>query len=191
MSKQPPRGIYFKTIMKRRICLPFNSVGQNIEHIFLEKISNKIDGVCVEEGYIRSNSIKILHYSSGFLSANGCFFEVVFEADVCSPVEGMLMDCIVKNITKAGIRAEIQEAISPVIIFIARDHNFSNKYFSKVKVDDFIVIKVIGVRYELRDKYISILADLVPKKKKAGQTFLSEKGSGQLFSSLVGLWTIS
>jgi len=176
MSKKQAanRSIYFKTIMKRQISLPFNSVGHNIEHLFLEQLSKDIEGSCVEEGYIKCNSINILHYSSGNLTGNKCFFEVVFEAEVCSPVEGMQIECIVKNITKAGIRAELKERISPMIIFIARDHNFSNKYFSKVKVNDYITIKVIGVRYELKDKYISILADLIPPKKKSKKIILKE-----------------
>ena len=41
--------------------------------------------------------------------------------------------CIVKNITKAGIRAETAEIISPVVIFIARDHYHTDKYFSTIK----------------------------------------------------------
>ena len=52
-------------------------------------------------------------------------------------------------------------------MFIARDHNYANKYFTKVKQDQIITIKVIGIRYELNDEYISILAELVEPKKKS------------------------
>jgi hypothetical protein len=76
----------------------------------------------------------------------------------------MNITCIAKNITKAGIRAETSDLPSPVVIFVARDHHYSTPYFSDVKEMDEIVIKVIGQRYELNDKYISIIAELVPAK---------------------------
>ena len=46
---------------------------------------------------------------------------------ICLPIEGMLIDCVAKNITKAGIKAEIDADVTPVIIFIARDHHYSNE----------------------------------------------------------------
>ena len=43
------------------------------------------------------------------------------------------ISCIAKSITEsAGIKAEVDEEPSPVIIFIARDHNYTNKNFSKL-----------------------------------------------------------
>ena len=52
-----------------------------------------------------------------------------------------------------------------MVVFIARDHYYKNKYFSSIKEDQQITIKVIGTRFELNDKYISVIADLVPPKK--------------------------
>ena len=58
---------------------------------------------------------------------------------------------------------------SPVVVFIARDHHFKTKEFSEIKIDDEITIKVIGIRFELNDTYISVIAELViPKKIKVG-----------------------
>ena len=54
-------------------------------------------------------------------------FEVIIECNVCNPVEGMIIPCIVKNITKAGIRAQTNEEVSPVVIFIARDHHYMSQ----------------------------------------------------------------
>jgi hypothetical protein len=96
-------------------------------------------------------------------------FEIVFECLVCSPVEGMHISCIVKNITKAGIRAETKEEPSPVVIFIARDHHAATSpYFSSVTDGTDINVRVIGQRFELNDKYISIIAELLePREEKA------------------------
>jgi hypothetical protein len=92
-------------------------------------------------------------------------FEVVFECDVCFPVEGTLISCLAKNITKAGIRAESTESVpSPVIVFIARDHHYNNAQFANIKPDDRFNVRVIGQRFELNDKYVSVIGELVKPK---------------------------
>jgi hypothetical protein len=79
----------------------------------------------------------------------------------------MLISCVAKNITKAGIRAEsAEESPSPVVVFIARDHHFSTAQFSSVQEGDKIMTRVIGQRFELNDKYVSIIAELVVDKSQ-------------------------
>ena len=78
----------------------------------------------------------------------------------------MIIDCVVKNITKAGIRAETNEEKSPVVIFIARDHHYLSHNFSDINEADQIQIRIIGQRFELNDTYISIIAELKDKKRK-------------------------
>jgi DNA-directed RNA polymerase subunit E'/Rpb7 len=135
----------------------------------LEKIiSSQIEGKCIVEGYIKPGTIKILTYSNGMIQSDIIIFEVVFECLVCSPVEGMLIDVIAKNITKAGIRAEYDSQPSPIEVFVARDHHYKSSYFANVKENDKIRIRVIGQRYELNDKYISIIAELIePRQLKS------------------------
>ena len=72
----------------------------------------------------------------------------------------MLISCVAKNINKMGIRAETQDQPSPVVIFISRDHNYNSPLFAQVQVNDEVKVRVIGQRYELNDKYISIIAEL-------------------------------
>jgi DNA-directed RNA polymerase subunit E'/Rpb7 len=160
-------GIYMTNMITRRVSLPVSKIGRNIKSILEKIISSQIEGKCAVEGYIKPNSTKILTYSSGILSSDEVAFEVVFECLVCSPVEGMHIDVVAKNITKAGIRAETSEDPSPIVIFIARDHHYKSSYFSTIKENDEIKIRVIGQRYELNDKYISVIAELIePKEEK-------------------------
>ena len=72
----------------------------------------------------------------------------------------MIFSCIIRNKTKAGIRAELDEEPSPVIIFIARDHHNNNQTFIKANEGDTINVSVIGQRYELNDKYISVIGEI-------------------------------
>ena len=95
------------------------------------------------------------------------------------PVEGTRFRVTIKNITKAGIRAETREMPSPVVVFIARDHHFQNVYFSKLQIGEDINIRVIGIRYELNDSYIAIIAEFIPSrpkiKKKPVRIVIGEK----------------
>ena len=45
-------------------------------------------------------------------------------------------------------------------VFIARDHHFTDKRFSKVVENEKIMANVIGVRFELNDPYICVIANL-------------------------------
>jgi DNA-directed RNA polymerase subunit E'/Rpb7 len=129
-------------------------VGKNIEEIIEKKVMLLYEGKCVVEGYIKIGSIKIITFSSGLITGNTISFQVVFECQVCCPVEGMLVTCVAKNITKAGIRAEsVNETPSPFVVFVARDHYYNQAAFSKIQEGDTFVARVIGQRFELNDKY--------------------------------------
>jgi len=162
--------VYSDALLTHVLEIPMNVVGSGIKDKLEKKLRATIEGKCISEGYIKPNSIKVLTYSSGKIyDGNKIHFETTFECKICLPVEGMIMNCVAKNITKAGIRADIdsQDGNSPVIIFIARDHHYNSDYFSSVKENDKIKIRVIGQRFELNDNYISIIAELIqPKRRK-------------------------
>ena len=163
--------VYSKALLTKEIAISMKAVVKDLKSKLERKIKQLTEGKCIPEGYVKPQSIKILTYSSGRLTeGDNIYFEVVYECDICLPVEGMLMEAVTKNVTKAGIRAEIiREDIteSPVVIFLARDHHYNMDYFSTIKENDSIKIRVIGIRYELNDKYISVIAELIePKKQK-------------------------
>ena len=99
-------------------------------------------GKCIAEGILKPNSVRIINYSSGSIRGNKVEFQVVFECMVCHPVEGMLMNCVAKTITKAGIHAEVidEDGSVPVTVFIARDHHFTNTKFANVTENEKILV---------------------------------------------------
>ena len=160
------QSIYSRCLITRNIVLPITAIGKNIKETIEENIKSKFEGKCVVEGYIKPNSSNIITHSSGLvIRGNSISFEVVFECEVCFPVEGMIISCIAKNITKAGIRGESATDVpSPVVVFIAKDHHYTNNYFSEIKEGDNINVRVIGQRFELNDKYISIIGEVIKPK---------------------------
>jgi len=161
--------IYSKNILTRNVNIPFKKASKNIEKLLKREIQRDIEGKCIKCGYIKRDSIVIVSYSSGMITSDSLQYEVVFESLVCRPAEGMVISCKVENITKAGIRATLDDKESPLIIFIARDHHYNNKTFSKTKEGDKIKVLVVGQRYELNDTYISVIAELKKTKKTKKQ----------------------
>lgn len=158
---------YMRNMITRNISLPMSKIGKNVKQILETIISSQLEGKCSVEGYIKKGSVNVLTYSSGILNGPNITFEVVFECLVCNPVEGMLMDVVAKNITKAGIKAETKEYPSPVIVFIARDHHYKSNYFNTITENADIKIRIIGQRFELNDPYVSVIAELVePREEK-------------------------
>lgn len=164
MSQQDNMTLFSNALITKKIHVNIQNIGSNIKQTLEKMIAAEIEGKCIVEGFVKNRSTKIMTYSSGLVQGASVTFEVVYECSICSPVEGMTIHCIAKNITKAGIRAETNDSPSPVVIFVARDHHYTTPYFSDVKENEDIVVKVIGQRYELNDKYISIIAELVPKQ---------------------------
>lgn len=164
-AKQEPTefGVYVRNMISMKVYLKMREVGKNTKGNLERKIVEKTEGKCIPEGFIRPDSVRILSYSSGVVNLENIEFQVVFECLVCNPVEGMHVDCVVKTITKAGIHGEVitEKGYVPLKIFVARDHNYSNKLFGQVKEGATVKAKIIGKRFELNDPYIVAIASLV------------------------------
>ena len=159
------RSVYELSLLTRTVVLPMNSIGENLTEIIAQSMVSKFEGKCVVEGFIKHGSINIVTHSSGLISGDNVSFEVVFQCSICFPVEGMVINCVAKNITKAGITAESSdETPSPFIAFIIRDHHNMNEQFSNIKEKDKFSVRVIGQRFELNDTQVSIIGEL--KKPK-------------------------
>lgn len=171
-KKKISNDIFIQTILSKNVTLPFIMIDQNIKQTLKKFLQENFEGKCNIEGYVKKDSVNIISYSCGVLKSNNIEFNVLFECNICHPVEGMIINCVVKDITKAGIRAELPNDDKTLVIFVARDHHYHSQLFSSIKVDESIKVKVLGQRYELNDKFISVIAELndvkelVPSSKK-------------------------
>ena len=155
--------VYIRSLLTQKIVLKYDEVNSELFDILETKIKKLNEGKCIKEGYVKNNSVKLLTYSSGELFDNKILFECVFECFITNPVESTLIYCITRSITKVGVRAEliVDDETSPYVIFIARDHHYNNESFSQIKENDIIQVRILGQRYELNDKFISIIAELI------------------------------
>jgi DNA-directed RNA polymerase subunit E'/Rpb7 len=155
------KNIFSPVIDTKKMVLPVTHVDKNLENKLLKNLQNKLESKCNKHGLIKHDSVKIINISAPSVMGNHAEFHVTYQALTCDPVEGMIVEAKIANITKAGIRAELVNVDkSPMIIFISRDHNNNNHRFNSMKENEVINVKIIGVRYELNDEFVSVIGEL-------------------------------
>lgn len=164
-------SVYARNMISMKVHLKMSEVGDGTKQNLERKIVNRTEGKCMPEGFVRPDSVKIVSYSSGVVKMNLIEFQVVFECLICNPVEGQIVECTTKTITKAGIHAEVTTdgKFIPMKIFLARDHNYSNRTFGNIKENDTISVRIIGKRFELNDPYIVAIASFVDRERRPPQ----------------------
>ena len=154
--------LYTKNILVKEVTIPFKNIGNNIEEYLKYYLKKKYEGKCFEEGYIKKNSINLIEngLSFGILKDNLISINIIFECYICRPIEYQIIQCKIVNITIAGIKAEFyikdNSEKSPIIIFVPKGYGHQNN-FSKYKNNDIINLRIVGVKYELNDTFISII----------------------------------
>ena len=156
------KTIFTRGLITKKIILSIKNIGKNIKKTIETYLKANYEGKCQIDGFIRPGSCNIISYSCGTIfEGNKISFEVVFDCYLCFPVEGMLIECIAKNVTKAGVRCESNEYVpSPIVAFLAKEHHQNDKKFNTIKEGDKIIVKVIGQRFELNDPNVSIIGEL-------------------------------
>ena len=168
--KTNEHNLYARNMLEMKVILLPQEIGENRTTKNLkQKIVNVIEGKCIQEGYVKPNSVNVLRYSSGLVKTQFIEFSVVFECKTCNPTEGlMLYNCICTSVTKGGIHANIYDNNRniPVTVYIHRDQFAENRTFQSINKDDVFDIKVIGARFELNDPCVEIIGEIWGQKKK-------------------------
>lgn len=168
-------NIYTSILTHYYLYIDNNNITTDLENTLLDMLKYKVEGKCSIEGYIKPNSIKIKQISEGNLHANYIEFMVTYTCLAAYPVESQKISCKVKSITKVGIRAEIDDDISPFIIFLARDHHYNVPEFANLIEDDIIDVRVLGQRFEINDLNICIIAEYIGKNNSTINNDLEEQ----------------
>ena len=159
--------IFTKQILSGTIQLKPLEQNSGIDETILEKLRDKIEGKCDSFGYIKPDSVKVLKRSIGMCQPgqfNGnCNYKIAYSVEVCNPMEGMIIKCIVKNINKMGLFAEMADMEpSPVSVILAKQHHMdeSKDAFDAVKINDVINVEVVGKKFNYNDTIISCIGKL-------------------------------
>lgn len=159
-------GVYVNSMLSKKVTLNIVEIGKNVKYNLEKKIKHSIEGRCIGEGFVRPKTVEIVSYSSGLIKDDHVEFQVIYRCLICNPVKDMEMDCVVNNVTKAGIHAFVKDDDdnTPVTVFVARDHHTTDQYFESVQEKDHIRVRIIGIRYELNDPSITAIAALIKER---------------------------
>lgn len=171
--------IFIRSLLQDRVKLKPNMMGKNIQKVLEHVLVNKLEGKCSQYGYIRKGSVGVYKYSTGQVmsaSLNGdMLFTVQYYADVCNPLEESTVTATVINANKFGILAECAVVDGDVkhtvleIIVAKNTHTLQSEIdLQEIKIGDKVLVEVLGKKYELNDKKISVVGRIVKNAKAAG-----------------------
>ncbi len=154
-------NIYNVNVLTKKVYIEFSNINKNnIDNLILRNLKFHYENKCINEGYIKTDSIKIINYNNPLMKDKHVIYDVIFECKIANAIQGNIIQCIVKSITKIGIKAELNADYSPFIVFLIRDHHYNVEEFSKIKENDIINVKIIGQRFELNDTKIHVIGEL-------------------------------
>ena len=158
-------NLFVSSLLLRTIHVPIKNINGQLFSYLKDTLVELYENKCVQEGYIKPNSVEIKTLSAGkIVQGNMLAFTISFQCAVCFPVEGMRLSCKVTGITKTVIKGtSATENPSPVVIFISLEHHtqLNNEEFKTIKEGDIILVDVIGQRFSLNDSKIEIIASLI------------------------------
>lgn len=163
-------NIIVDVLLSDNVKLKPTQLGKNMKDILSYHLRKKYEGVCSHNGFILEGSIQIYKYSIGKiidLSLNGdILYTVTYNAKTCNPIIGNVVKCKVGNKNKFGILAvsetifnkkpfNILEIIVPQTISDVVD----------IEIGKMIHIEIVGKKFELGDKKISVIGKLYNVEK--------------------------
>ena len=176
MLEQQKRAIMFIPIkFKTSVQLAPVELKDDFDGVIMEKLRRNLEGICSRYGYIKVGSLEIVKRSAGKLMKqhfNGFIqFTVICKGDVCNPVKDSIIKAHVVNKNALGILAEsyIDGSSEPVLDIIVPKKTagiVSEIDVEDISIGDDIFVRVIGKRFQLNDKKISIIGKVVAEKAK-------------------------
>jgi DNA-directed RNA polymerase subunit E'/Rpb7 len=179
-------NLYTTNILENRFHLEANEFGQDPDEIFIKKLKKEIEGRCIREGYVKSGSVKILSRSLGKI--NQAYFtglpvyDIKYQAEVCNPPLGSILECIVKDQTKMGLVCQVDDTDNPLDIVVPSQWHFNNKKYTMLQPEMKIKVKVARKRHDNGDNTIAVVASLVSTPFDSDKS-LDEPGTGNEIKS--------
>lgn len=172
--------IYYRVLLNDRVKLEPMFICKNFKEHILSKLKSQFEGICSKHGYIKTDSIEIYKVAPGqveMISLSGLIvYEVAFYAEVCNPLLNSVIKAIVKNVNTFGMLAEVDDILEIVIaknsVNIQHDSNIN---LDEVNIGDTITVQVIGKKFDLNSKKISIIGRVISDENVAVTSKISSK----------------
>jgi DNA-directed RNA polymerase subunit E'/Rpb7 len=128
----------------------------SINDILLNKLKDKLENKCSRNGYVLSDSLKILSRSLGKASSGRFIGDYVFyvqiQANVLNPPDGIVIQGEIISKNKMGVYINHRNAIR---VIVPRDlNNIGNEEFDSLTVGDKIKVEIKKSRFQVNDETI-------------------------------------
>ena len=171
--------IKFKTC----VYLSASELDARYQERILDKLRGSYEGVCSKFGFIKPNSLNILKKSQGkFVKEyfNGHIrFDIHCYGESCNPVKGTVVTAVIKNKNQLGLLAESTmpdgTPILDIIIPIKSAGIISQVDLDPLQIGDSISVEVMGKKYQIHDKKISIIGRAIASDKEDVVPVLEEE----------------
>jgi DNA-directed RNA polymerase subunit E'/Rpb7 len=169
-------SFFFPVRFKTYVQLAPAELTDDFEECILGKLRKTYEGVCSRYGFIKPTTLRLVQRSAGQLMKphfNGYIrFEAIVVGEVCNPTKGTVVEAVVKAKNNLGLLAEssVDVAGEPLPILDIIVPKRSAGIASEVDLDDIAVrqkvfVEVMGKRYQLKDRKISIIGRVVTQMK--------------------------
>lgn len=174
-----PSGLCSRVLLHERIKLEAKYITVSFKDEILNRLKQKVEGICSKHGYIRKSSVDLHKVSPGcveIVGLNGSVvYDVYFHADVCNPLVGSIVKSAkIVNMNRFGILAEARipedkYATSVLGIIIAKNsvNIVSEIDLDNLKIGDEVNVEIVGKKYNLGDKKISVIGRIVKEDAPA------------------------
>jgi DNA-directed RNA polymerase subunit E'/Rpb7 len=160
--------IKFKSIVQ----LSSEELDSNYQERIVDKLKEKYEGKCSKFGFIKPDTLQIFKRSYGnFIKEhfNGFIkYEIICKAEVCNPIQGSIIQAVIRNKNQMGILAESSIELNDnkipildIIIPIRSVGIISEVNLDNLQIGNVIKIEVVGKKYQLNDKKISIIGRVI------------------------------
>jgi len=139
-----------------------------IENTLLQRLKTKIEGKCISSGFVKPDSLEILHRSMG-TAENGRFtgnwiYYVKMQCKVFHPETNTPVSCKVIKVNKMGAYVVFDEAMR---VLLPRDLHIGNEAFDALKEDDMVIINILRSRFQTNDPFISSVGLFISRADSA------------------------
>jgi len=151
---------YQKITIERNIIIDSKYINKNLNENILTLLKNDIEEKCIGEGYIQKDSTEIIQRSIGTIVTNSfkanVSYHVMVNVNVCNPPKNSILKTKVIGMNKSGIFC-ISEPLNILVIKnLMKENEFDN-----INIGDMINIRVKDKKFNLYDKVIKIIAEIV------------------------------
>jgi DNA-directed RNA polymerase subunit E'/Rpb7 len=164
-------NIFYRLLLNDKVKIEPKYISKDFRKHIHTKLKANVEGVCTRHGFIKQNSVELYKITPGnveLVGLNGSVvYDVYYYADVCNPLVGNTIQAHVTNVNKFGILAEVADILEIIIaknsVNIVHDKNIN---LEDIKIGDVIDIEILGKKYELTDKKISLIGKIITSNTK-------------------------